>query len=185
MPSASTTRRLFPILLVNFIGTLGFSIVLPFLAALVGRLGGNALVRQPRGNLRCLPASRRTYPGSLARHARPPHGAVGQPGRHADLVARLPRCALSSEHCVVRGQLRVARGIRHHGSARRSLHSPRARWSGQGKCLGGERLSGRRDAGKRATAELRPLGRRGQSGVHSRTGVGGASGQPQRARFRP
>ncbi len=44
MPSASATRRLFPILLVNFIGTLGFSIVLPFLAVLVGRLGGNALV---------------------------------------------------------------------------------------------------------------------------------------------
>ncbi len=44
MPSASATTRLFPILLVNFIGTLGFSIVLPFLAVLVGRLGGNALV---------------------------------------------------------------------------------------------------------------------------------------------
>ena len=36
--------RLFPILLVNFIGTLGFSIVLPFLVTLVNRLGGNALV---------------------------------------------------------------------------------------------------------------------------------------------
>jgi MFS transporter, DHA1 family, tetracycline resistance protein len=35
---------LFPILLVNFIGTLGFSIVLPFLVTLVSRLGGNALV---------------------------------------------------------------------------------------------------------------------------------------------
>jgi MFS transporter, DHA1 family, tetracycline resistance protein len=43
---ASETRRvkLFPILLVNFIGTLGFSIVLPFLVTLVSRLGGNALV---------------------------------------------------------------------------------------------------------------------------------------------
>jgi len=37
-------RRLFPILLVNFIGTLGFSIVLPFLVVLVDRFGGNALV---------------------------------------------------------------------------------------------------------------------------------------------
>ncbi len=36
--------RLFPILLVNFIGTLGFSIVLPFLVVLVDRFGGNALV---------------------------------------------------------------------------------------------------------------------------------------------
>jgi MFS transporter, DHA1 family, tetracycline resistance protein len=35
---------LFPILLVNFIGTLGFSIVLPFLVTLVSKLGGNALV---------------------------------------------------------------------------------------------------------------------------------------------
>lgn len=35
---------LFPILLVNFIGTLGFSIVLPFLVTLVDRFGGNALV---------------------------------------------------------------------------------------------------------------------------------------------
>jgi MFS family permease len=34
----------FPVLLVNFIGTLGFSIVLPFLVFLVTRFGGNALV---------------------------------------------------------------------------------------------------------------------------------------------
>jgi DHA1 family tetracycline resistance protein-like MFS transporter len=44
MQSSGATARLFPILLVNFIGTLGFSIVLPFLAVLVRRLGGNALV---------------------------------------------------------------------------------------------------------------------------------------------
>jgi MFS family permease len=35
---------IFPILLVNFIGTLGFSIVLPFLVFLVFRFGGNAIV---------------------------------------------------------------------------------------------------------------------------------------------
>ncbi len=35
---------LFPVLLINFIGTLGFSIVLPFLVFLVLRLGGNAIV---------------------------------------------------------------------------------------------------------------------------------------------
>lgn len=35
---------LFPILLVNFIGTLGFSIVLPFLVFLVMRFGGDAVV---------------------------------------------------------------------------------------------------------------------------------------------
>jgi MFS family permease len=35
---------LFPILIVNFIGTLGFSIVLPFLVFLVTKFGGNALV---------------------------------------------------------------------------------------------------------------------------------------------
>jgi MFS family permease len=35
---------LFPVLLVNFIGTLGFSIVLPFLVFVVLDLGGNALV---------------------------------------------------------------------------------------------------------------------------------------------
>jgi MFS transporter, DHA1 family, tetracycline resistance protein len=35
---------LFPILLVNFVGTLGFSIVLPFLVFLVMKLGGNAVV---------------------------------------------------------------------------------------------------------------------------------------------
>ena len=34
----------FPILAVNFVGTLGFSIVLPFLVYLVTKLGGNALV---------------------------------------------------------------------------------------------------------------------------------------------
>src|SRR5918911_1611728 len=35
---------LFPILLINFIGTLGFSIVLPFLVFLVKDFGGNAIV---------------------------------------------------------------------------------------------------------------------------------------------
>ncbi|MFL6360359.1 MAG: hypothetical protein ACJ71F_04735 [Nitrososphaeraceae archaeon] len=35
---------LFPILLINFIGTLGFSIVLPFLVFLVTDFGGNAIV---------------------------------------------------------------------------------------------------------------------------------------------
>jgi MFS family permease len=35
---------LFPILLVNFIGTLGFSIILPFLVVLVLKLGGNELI---------------------------------------------------------------------------------------------------------------------------------------------
>ena len=45
MPAARSGQiSLFPILLVNFIGTLGFSIVLPFLVTLVDRLGGNALV---------------------------------------------------------------------------------------------------------------------------------------------
>ncbi len=34
----------FPILLVNFIGTLGFSIVIPFLVFIVTKFGGNALV---------------------------------------------------------------------------------------------------------------------------------------------
>ena len=35
---------LFPLLLVNFVGTLGFSIVLPFLIFLVMKFGGNAIV---------------------------------------------------------------------------------------------------------------------------------------------
>jgi DHA1 family tetracycline resistance protein-like MFS transporter len=41
-----TRRRisLYPILSVNFVGSLGFSIVLPFLVFLVARLGGNALI---------------------------------------------------------------------------------------------------------------------------------------------
>jgi MFS family permease len=37
-------RILFPILLVNFIGTLGYSIILPFLVVLVIGLGGNELI---------------------------------------------------------------------------------------------------------------------------------------------
>ena len=36
--------QLYPILLVNFIGTLGFSIVLPFLVFLVKDFGGNAII---------------------------------------------------------------------------------------------------------------------------------------------
>ena len=44
--TAKSTEKisLFPILLVNFIGTLGFSIVIPFLVILVTNFGGNALV---------------------------------------------------------------------------------------------------------------------------------------------
>lgn len=44
MLNASGTVSIRPILAVNFVATLGFSIVLPFLVYLVTRLGGNALV---------------------------------------------------------------------------------------------------------------------------------------------
>ena len=48
MPRVMINREkrisLFPILLVNFIGTLGFSIVLPFLVFLVMKFGGDAVV---------------------------------------------------------------------------------------------------------------------------------------------
>jgi MFS transporter, DHA1 family, tetracycline resistance protein len=40
----SHNESLYPILLVNFVGALGFSIVLPFLVYLVTRWGGNALI---------------------------------------------------------------------------------------------------------------------------------------------
>ncbi len=46
MTSAARPRpiSIYPILSVNFVGTLGFSIVLPFLVFLVTRFGGNALI---------------------------------------------------------------------------------------------------------------------------------------------
>src|SRR5918912_940212 len=44
MASIVKLPSLFPILLVNFVGTLGFSIVLPFLVFLVMKLGGDAIV---------------------------------------------------------------------------------------------------------------------------------------------
>ncbi len=40
----ASPKALFPLLMVNFIGTMGFTIVLPFLVPLVTRLGGNALI---------------------------------------------------------------------------------------------------------------------------------------------
>jgi len=43
-PHTGENISLLPILAVNFIGTLGFSIVLPFLVFLVNRLGGNAFI---------------------------------------------------------------------------------------------------------------------------------------------
>jgi MFS transporter, DHA1 family, tetracycline resistance protein len=43
-PGPASQVSIYPILAVNFVGTLGFSIVLPFLVYLVTRLGGNALV---------------------------------------------------------------------------------------------------------------------------------------------
>lgn len=42
--SSHPTPSITPILAINFVGTLGFSIVLPFLVFLVARLGGNALI---------------------------------------------------------------------------------------------------------------------------------------------
>ena len=42
--NAQNKIQLFPILLINFIGTLGFSIILPFLVFLVKDFGGNAIV---------------------------------------------------------------------------------------------------------------------------------------------
>jgi len=44
MTDVEKTTQLFPILLVNFMGTLGFSIVLPFLVYLVKDFGGNAIM---------------------------------------------------------------------------------------------------------------------------------------------
>ena len=44
MTPPASRPRLLPILSVAFVGTLGFSIVLPFLVFVVTRLGGNALV---------------------------------------------------------------------------------------------------------------------------------------------
>lgn len=44
MASLAKQQSLFPILLVNFVGTLGFSIVLPFLVFLVMKFGGDAIV---------------------------------------------------------------------------------------------------------------------------------------------
>jgi MFS transporter, DHA1 family, tetracycline resistance protein len=44
MSSVEKQPQLFPIFLVNFIGTLGFSIVLPFLVFVVMKFGGNAIV---------------------------------------------------------------------------------------------------------------------------------------------
>jgi MFS family permease len=43
-PAEPSAPPVYPILAVNFVGTLGFSIVLPFLVYLVTRLGGNALI---------------------------------------------------------------------------------------------------------------------------------------------
>lgn len=42
--AVTTKASIFPILLVNFIGTLGYSIILPFLIVLVIKLGGNELI---------------------------------------------------------------------------------------------------------------------------------------------
>src|SRR5436309_13481694 len=44
MNSREKRTQLFPIMLVNFIGTLGFSIVLPFLVFLVMKFGGNSII---------------------------------------------------------------------------------------------------------------------------------------------
>ena len=43
-PNNSNSASLYPILSINFVGTLGFSIVLPFLIFLVTRFGGNAFI---------------------------------------------------------------------------------------------------------------------------------------------
>lgn len=58
--ATSTNYNLFPILLVNFIGTLGYSIVLPFLVVIVSKLGGNELIlRYFKCNFSIFPVNRR------------------------------------------------------------------------------------------------------------------------------
>jgi len=44
MAQSRKRTPLAPVLLVNFVGTMGFTIVIPFLVFLVTRFGGNALV---------------------------------------------------------------------------------------------------------------------------------------------
>ncbi|HEY7081970.1 MAG TPA: MFS transporter [Nitrososphaeraceae archaeon] len=44
MTSSAKQQTLLPLLLVNFVGTLGFSIVLPFLVFVVMKFGGNAII---------------------------------------------------------------------------------------------------------------------------------------------
>ena len=42
---ASTAKpTLFPVLMVNFIGTLGYSIIIPFLVFIVDKFGGNEFI---------------------------------------------------------------------------------------------------------------------------------------------
>lgn len=43
-PQLRESIHLFPLLIVNFIGTLGFSIVLPFMVFLINKMGGNSFI---------------------------------------------------------------------------------------------------------------------------------------------
>lgn len=43
-PAPGFNRRLFPLLLINFIGALGYSVILPFLVYLIKDFGGNAVI---------------------------------------------------------------------------------------------------------------------------------------------
>jgi MFS transporter, DHA1 family, tetracycline resistance protein len=43
-PRLRESIHLFPLLTVNFIGTLGFSILLPFMVFLVNKMGGNSFI---------------------------------------------------------------------------------------------------------------------------------------------
>jgi hypothetical protein len=61
VPNSQRQVQRFSILLINFIGTLGFSIVLPFLVFLVKDFGGNAIVFGIFVcNISCIPAHRST-----------------------------------------------------------------------------------------------------------------------------
>ena len=96
---------IYPVLLVNFIGTLGYSIILPFLIFLVTRLGGGALVYGLLGAI--YPAFQLIGAPILGRwsdvYGRREDSAA-EPGRYRDLLVRVQRCAVPSGNCVARAR---------------------------------------------------------------------------------
>ena len=183
--SAGSQARsaLLPILLVQFVGTLGFR-----RRASLPRLPRDEVGRQrdrlrfDRRHLLRLPAGGGGRAWTMVGSLREASGAPPQPDWNAGLVVPLSGRVPASDRHTVRGRRALRRRLYADSTARGRLHRARGgrphRWE-RVRC---QRLPGRRHGGRGAQLEVRSDGPVGQPGFHPRTGPGRIAGSHSHGR---